>query len=257
MKSKVYSPDQQGIGAFDGGKITEQKPIAFPHEYSEVKRVGPLFYWSWAHAEKAGFIPLHPHQAFEIVTYVLQGKSEHGDSLGTNSVIGPGGAQVMQTGSGVYHKEGFVGPNMEGFQIWFEPYINEAIKREPTYNQYKEKEFPVFMQNDIQVKTIIGEGSPIHLEANAQMWDVTVQPGRVYTHSIPSGYSLATLAIRGNGIWKNEKEENESAIFQHKDFIVLEADSKTDVTLIANKDEELRIVIIQVPTQVDYPLYKK
>ncbi|WP_220446569.1 pirin family protein [Paenibacillus piri] len=42
----------------------------------------------------------------------MSGKAEHGDSLGTRSVVGPGGAQVMQTGSGVSHEEGFVGPNI-------------------------------------------------------------------------------------------------------------------------------------------------
>ncbi|TDF91151.1 hypothetical protein E1757_33335 [Paenibacillus piri] len=45
-------------------------------------------------------------------TCVVSGKAEHGDSLGTRSVVGPGGAQVMQTGSGVSHEEGFVGPNI-------------------------------------------------------------------------------------------------------------------------------------------------
>jgi hypothetical protein len=43
MEVAVYTPDQQGIGAFDGGKITEQKPIGFPGEGSEVIRIGPYF----------------------------------------------------------------------------------------------------------------------------------------------------------------------------------------------------------------------
>ncbi|MFC4322973.1 pirin family protein [Litchfieldia salsa] len=117
MEIKLYPPNKQGTGQFDNGKITEQKPIGFPGEGSEVMRVGPLFYWAWAKADKVGYIPKHPHQGFEIITYVVSGKAEHGDSLGTKSVVGPGGIQVMQTGSGVWHEEGFVGPNMEGFQI--------------------------------------------------------------------------------------------------------------------------------------------
>ncbi|MDN4593273.1 hypothetical protein [Polycladomyces subterraneus] len=78
MKGEVYTPDQQGTGAFDGGKITEQKPIGFPHEFSAVKRVGPLFYWSWFYAKEEGMIGAHPHQGFEIVTYVIQGTPNMG-----------------------------------------------------------------------------------------------------------------------------------------------------------------------------------
>ena len=117
LLTKRFHVDQQGVGEFDGGKIREQKPIGFPGEGSEVKRIGSLFYWAWAKAEDAGYIPLHPHQGFEIITYVINGKAEHGDSLGTRSVVGAGGIQVMQTGSAVSHEEGFVGPNMQGFQI--------------------------------------------------------------------------------------------------------------------------------------------
>jgi redox-sensitive bicupin YhaK (pirin superfamily) len=257
MNIKVYSPDQQGTGAFDGGKIIEQKPIGFPHEYSAVKRVGPLFYWSWFFAKNEGMIGAHPHQGFEIITYVIQGTAEHGDSLGTKSIVGSGGAQVMQTGSGVYHEERFIGPNMEGFQIWFEPFLPEAIKRKPTYNQYENEVFPVMIQDGLQIKTLIGEGSPIHLTTDVKMWDVQVQPGSEYKHTIPSGYSLATLAVRGDGVWENEKEESVFAAFRHKDFIVLETDSQADVRLIATQDDDLRMIIIQVPTQVDYPLYRK
>ncbi|BAU28726.1 hypothetical protein DFP93_10538 [Aneurinibacillus soli] len=199
MKIAVYPPEQQATGAFDGGKITEQKPIGFPGEGSAVKRIGPLFYWSWAKSSNEGYITPHPHQAFEIMTYVIQGKAEHGDSLGTKSVVGTGGVQVMQTGSGVYHEERFVGPDMEGFQIWLEPYLREALKRSPTYRQYEHEDFPMKTENNLRVKTIIGDDSPIELVADVKMWDITVNPGGRYTHTIPSGYSVAILAINGNG----------------------------------------------------------
>jgi redox-sensitive bicupin YhaK (pirin superfamily) len=257
MKIVVYPPDQQGIGAFDGGKITEQKPIGFPGEGSAVKRVGPLFYWAWFYAKEEGFIPAHPHQAFEIMTYVIQGKAEHGDSLGTKSVVGTGGAQVMQTGSGVYHEERFIGPDMEGFQIWFEPYLNEALKRKPTYNQYEDEAFSVSNRKGYEIKTVIGKASPVQLVADVRMWDIQVKPGNVYKHTIPAGYSLATLAIRGDGIWQYEKDDFVRAQFQQKDFIVLDAESETEAVLQADKNYELRMILIEVPTQTDYPLYPK
>lgn len=254
MKIDVYSPNQQAVGAFDGGKITEQKPIGFPGENSVVKRVGPLFYWAWFHTKTEGFIPEHPHQAFEIITYVVQGKAEHGDSLGTRSVVEAGGVQVMQTGSGAYHEERFIGPDMEGFQIWFEPYLKEALKRNPTYNQYEHEAFPLVVQNGYQVKTVIGEGAPIHLVADVKMWDIRVKPGMVYNHTIPAGYSVAALAIRGDGAWQ---EKETTASFQQKDFITLSTEVETEAALQAGTERELQIILIQVPTETDYPLYPK
>jgi redox-sensitive bicupin YhaK (pirin superfamily) len=252
----VYSPDRQGVGAFDGGKITEQKPIGFPGDGSAVKRVGPLFYWAWAHAEQEGYIPSHPHQAFEIMTYVVQGKAEHGDSLGTKSSVGPGGAQVMQTGTGVHHEERFVGPDMEGFQIWFEPYLNDAVKRPPTYNEYQHEDFPLKKEGGAAIKTIIGEDSPVRLVADVKVWDVDIAAGNAYRHVLPAGRSLAALAIRGNGSWVVDGQDQAGQSFQHKDFMLLSTDADQEVTLQSG-DETLRMIIIEAPTEVDYPLYRK
>ncbi|MFZ3590378.1 pirin family protein [Bacillus sp. DJP31] len=252
MDIKVYPPDQQGTGAFDGGKITEQKPIGFPGEGSKVVRIGPLFYWAWAKSKEAGFIPSHPHQGFEIITYVVNGRAEHGDSLGTKSTVGPGGIQVMQTGSGVYHQEAFIGPDFDGFQIWFEPYLNEAVLREPKYSQYNHEDFSSNEENNVIVKKVIGGGSPVQLVADVKMWDIKVEQGSSYSHNLGSDRSLAILAIEGNGI----VDANHNNIsFNEKDFVVANSKDSAQVTIQANSN--LRLIMIEVPTHVDYPVYQK
>lgn len=250
MNIQIYTPEQQATGQFDGGKITEQKPIGFQGEGSQVSRVGPLFYWSWAKAPKAGYIQLHPHQAFEIITYVIEGKAEHGDTLGTKSAVGPGGIQIMQTGSGVSHEEGFVGPNMEGFQIWFEPFINEALKRKPSYKQFDDNELPKDTHLGYRLKTVIGENSPVDLVADIKMWDLEVDAASEMPLTVLAQYSLAILAIRGNGTINGEK-------FNHKDFIVVSSEEAGNAIIQASEKETLRLIAIEVPIEVDYPLYRK
>jgi len=74
MMSQIIKPQDQATGQFDGGKITEQKPIGFPGEDAVIERLGPLFYWAWAESREPAEIGLHPHQGYEIITYVLKGK---------------------------------------------------------------------------------------------------------------------------------------------------------------------------------------
>ncbi|RJX38596.1 pirin [Paenibacillus pinisoli] len=258
MQTMVYGPALQAIGAFDGGTITEQKPIAFSGEGSAIKRVGPLFYWAWAKSAVEGRIPLHPHQAFEIMTYVISGQAQHGDTLGTRSTVGPGGVQLMQTGSGVSHEERFIGPDMEGFQIWFEPHIDKALQMKPTYNQYEHEQFPEQSGDGYLKKTIIGGDSPVSITVDAQMWDVIVDAGKEYRHPATGGRALTALAIRGGGTWlEGEGEGRTSTPFKPRDFIVARADDDHEITIKAGEEEPLRLILIDVPPAVDYPLYPK
>ena len=48
---KIYPPEAQGVGQFDSGRITEIKPIGFPHEGPTMENLGPLFFWAWSSAK--------------------------------------------------------------------------------------------------------------------------------------------------------------------------------------------------------------
>src|SRR5437867_11182659 len=76
---------------------------------AEVPRLDPFLLLDDFRSENpaeyiAGF-PWHPHRGIETVTYMLDGRVEHEDSIGNKGIIGRGDVQWMSAGSGIIHQE--------------------------------------------------------------------------------------------------------------------------------------------------------
>ena len=251
----IYPSGAQVVGQFDGGRITEIKPIGFPHEGPTLKNLGPLFYWAWATAKGYGKIALHPHQGFEIISYALEGEIGHYDTLGNRSRVQAGGAQVMQAGSGISHEEETVGEFNDFFQIWFNPDIRKTLYSNPTYNEYKSTDFPVEHQDGVSVKTVIGENSPVDLESQAIMKDISIDEGRKFDYSLSRGKTMATVIISGEGVLL-DLQTGAKHYINKQDFVLVHANQPGNLSMQADSGSNLRIAMIEVPSRVDYPLYQ-
>lgn len=66
---------------------------------------------------------MHPHNDMEILTYVLNGRVAHKDSMGNTTEVKAGEFQIMSAGTGIFHSE--FNPDTEEtlhlFQIWIIP----------------------------------------------------------------------------------------------------------------------------------------
>ena len=130
-------------------------------------------------APAAGF-PTHPHNDMEIITYVLEGKLEHKDSLGTGSVILPGDGQRMTAGRGIRHSE--YNPSktekVHLYQIWIVP---EKKGLEPSYEQ---KSFPT-KEKQGKLRLIASpdakDGS-VKINQDARLYVTLLKPGEEVSH---------------------------------------------------------------------------
>jgi len=77
----------------------------------------------------------HGHKDMEIISYVLEGRLSHKDSMGNEQTISPGEVQRMSAGSGVVHSEHNHAPGQTThfLQIWLLPKraLRPAMRKKP------------------------------------------------------------------------------------------------------------------------------
>lgn len=154
----------------------------------------------------AGF-PWHPHRGIETVTYVLDGRVEHGDTLGNSGEIGPGEVQWMNSGSGIVHQEmpkRTDPPNLAGFQLWVNLPAREKMSV-PAYRGLGAADIPeVTTDAGGRVKVVAGtfgrtEGPVRGIPVDPTYLDVRLAPGERFDWSADSGYTVFAHAVDGRG----------------------------------------------------------
>ena len=105
----------------------------------------------------AGF-PEHPHRGFEAVSYMLEGRMRHHDSLGNHGLLESGDVQWLTAGRGVIHSEmpEQQQGKLRGFQLWIN--LPKAEKMKPAaYRDIPSPKIPQRSINGISYKLIAGE----------------------------------------------------------------------------------------------------
>lgn len=76
----------------------------------------------------------HPHNNWEIFSYVLSGALRHKDSMGNTEIIKRGEVQFTSAGTGIFHSEYNAHPRepVRFLQIWVKPAVRDL---KPSYAQ--------------------------------------------------------------------------------------------------------------------------
>jgi redox-sensitive bicupin YhaK (pirin superfamily) len=151
--------------------------------------------------------PWHPHRGIETITYILEGRVEHGDSLGNSGVIGVGDVQWMTAGSGIIHQEmpkGDAAGHMGGFQLWANlPAAQKMMP--PRYRDVTSQQIPVVTTpSGTTVRVICGQvqgvSGPVRdIVTDPEYLDVTVPAETEFTYPTQAGRNVAAYVIEGRG----------------------------------------------------------
>jgi redox-sensitive bicupin YhaK (pirin superfamily) len=158
--------------------------------------------------------PWHPHRGIETITYILDGKVEHGDSMGNSGIIGPGDVQWMTAGSGIIHQEmpqGDLNGRMGGFQLWANLPSSHKMM-DPRYRDVKSSQIPsIDTQNGAVIHIIAGEvdgtrGPVQDIITDPEYLDVTLPAGAEFSHPTKTDHTVLAYVIEGSVFFDPEKQ---------------------------------------------------
>ena len=188
----------------------------------------------------------HPHRGFETVTIVYQGEVAHRDSTGQGGVIGPGDVQWMTAGSGILHEEFHspaftaAGGELEMVQLWVNLPARDKMTA-PGYQAIADRDIPqvTLPENAGSLRVIAGEYAgrrgPAHTFSPLQVWDVRLTAGGVSTWTLPDGWSVALVLLRGT------VQVNGENVLRESQMLVLDGVGQ-DFSIEANSDAVLLLL---------------
>jgi redox-sensitive bicupin YhaK (pirin superfamily) len=167
--------------------------------------------------------PWHPHRGIETVTYLLQGKIEHGDSLGNQGIIRDLQCQWMTAGSGIIHQEmPKASERMLGCQLW----VNLPKKHkmtQPAYRDIEQQDVSVVQEENSTIRVLSGNYRDRHGVVKGEY--VKVQ--------------YLDVALEPNSVWRYQETSNDQTLFLY----LIEGSLAADDSLVKFEEKACAILM--------------
>jgi hypothetical protein len=144
-----------------------------------------------------GFGP-HSHRDMEILTYVMEGRLAHRDSMGERHTLGGNEVQAMSAGDGIVHSE-FNASDTEpshSIQIWIEPWAEDL---KPSYQQF------AFAPEEKRSRLRLlagpgpdGPGRVAVINQDARVYVAELGRGEAVRHELAPGRHAWAQVVRGS-----------------------------------------------------------
>ncbi len=180
----------------------------------------------------------HPHRDMEIITYVIEGKLAHRDSMQNQHILSRGQVQYMSAGTGVLHSEFNAGDEtLRLFQIWILP---DKKGYEPRYG---DRLFDMEERHNQWLTIAAGEErtdieADVRVHADIWMLASELSPGNELTFEVKAGrqayFVVAEGQVKVNDILLSARDAMEIV----EEDIVIETEEGAHFILIEMKKEE-------------------
>ena len=192
-----------------------------------------------------GGFPAHPHRGFETLTYMLQGKMRHQDSVGNDGVIEDGGIQWMTAGSGIIHSE--MPEQTEGMLSGFQLWVNlpaDAKMTTPKYQENTAAEIPLEQHdNGTSIKVIAGQtaqgthGIVDNNYVDPNYWDINLPAGEQFKDCLNPEHNAFIYLYEGQLIVGNSQSIDAGvlAVLTPAETLLLEATEDSRFILVSGQ----------------------
>jgi len=242
MTTQIIRREDQADGQFNGGAVREKRPVFY--QKAQTFPYSNLFYWAHAWSDKGSTIGLHPHQGFEILSFVLKGEIEHYDTKNKTWLkLKAGDVQIIRSGNGISHAEKLL-PGSAIFQIWFDPNLDHSMQQPATYDDYMGENFPVEKKNGISTVVFKGEGAPIAMDTEGvNIKKIILETGKHQLTLTPT--SIYSIFIMEGALKIGMEHLNKEDFFKLEDSDAIEL----------NCSEPSTLFMIESPAKPSYPTY--
>lgn len=179
---------------------------------------------------QSGF-PTHPHRDMEIISYVVEGKLTHEDSMKNKESLERGSVQYMTAGTGIRHSEWNEDPNnpLRFIQIWILPDEKNITP------QYGSKKFSKEERLNKLLKVVSNYNSDntIHLSQDANIFvceleksnsiNIEINPDRmIYFLNIEGEVNVNSILLEMRDALKADNESLSITAISDSHFLVVE-----------------------------------
>ena len=171
-------------------------------------RFGPLTF----DAGKPMDVAPHPHIGLQTVTWLLQGEVLHNDSLGSESILRPGGVNVMTSGGGIAHAEETPRDHtgrLNGVQLWVA--LPDSHRHSaPTFGHVAEVPHIDLRGGGVPVfaGVLLGQTSPAVHFSGIVAADLQVHAGHELVVPLQPEFEHAVLVLSGDAMFADQVLED-------------------------------------------------
>jgi hypothetical protein len=167
-----------------------------------------------------GFGP-HAHRDMEIITYVLEGRLLHRDSMSGPHTMGPNEIQTMSAGNGIVHSE-FNASETEPvhlIQIWIEPSSEDLP---PSYQQVSIPAAQKKGRLHLLAAPTSGDGPATVINSDARLWVSELAAGESVKQTIAPRRHAWVQVVRGEASLNGEllREGDGAAVSEEPELSV-------------------------------------